>query len=34
MIDVKFNSFIKNILKLCLMAVPGSFMNSYLEFLR
>ena len=33
-IDVSYASFMKNILKLVLLAVPGSFLNSYIEFLR
>lgn len=33
-IDAKFESFMKNIMKLVILAVPGSFINSYLEFLR
>ena len=33
-IDVKYESFMKNIIKLLILAVPGSFINSFLEFLR
>ncbi len=33
-IDVTFSGFLKNIMKLVLLAVPGSFLNSYLEYLR
>jgi len=33
-IDVSFKEFLKNISKLMMLAVPGSFINSFIEFLR
>ena len=34
MIEIKFGSFVKNIMKLVIFAIPGSFINSFLEFIR
>ncbi len=33
-IDLDYASFMKNLSKLVLLAIPGSFINSYIEFLR